>query len=184
MTEITKLPDPLERFILHWGEMGGFWGVNRSVAQIHAFLYVSERPQNAEDIAGALAMARSNVSNSLKELQAWGLIRRTPILGDRREHFEAETDVWEMATRIAAGRKAREIDPAVATLHACVAASAGDRRISPAALDRLEKLLEFTLALDRFYGQMTSLPRSTLMTLLRLGAGVAKLLPERRKAKV
>src|SRR5207253_3029790 len=111
MTEITKLPDLIERFVLHWGDMGAFWGVNRSVAQIHAYLYVSETPKTAEDIATTLGMARSNVSNSMTELQAWGLIRRIPILGDRRDHFEAETDVWEIASRITAGRKAREIDP-------------------------------------------------------------------------
>ncbi|MDP2763955.1 MAG: MarR family transcriptional regulator, partial [Brevundimonas sp.] len=91
MTEITKLPAALERFVLHWGEMGGFWGVNRSVAQIHALLMTADRPMTAEDIAGALEIARSNVSNSLKELQNWNLIRRVPVRGDRRDHYEAET---------------------------------------------------------------------------------------------
>ena len=183
MTEIMKLPDAIERFILHWGEMGGFWGVNRSVAQIHALLYVSTRPQTAEDIAASLSMARSNVSNSLKELLAWGLIRRTPILGDRRDHFEAETNVWEIATKITAGRKAREIDPAIVTLRACVEEGVDDPRMDPVAVQRLKDLLEFTLAVDRFYRQITSLPRATLMTLMRLGAGVAKLLPNRGKDK-
>src|SRR5688500_15612611 len=101
MTEITdksgKLPETVERFILHWGDMGGQWGVNRSVSQIHALLYLSERPLTAEDIADALGIARSNVSNSIRELMAWDLIRRVPIKGDRRDHFEAETDLWEMA---------------------------------------------------------------------------------------
>ena len=102
--------------MLHWGEMGGQWGVNRSVAQIQALLYLSERPLTAEEIAETLVMARSNVSNSLKELLGWRLIRRVPALGDRRDHYEAETDLWEMVTRIAQGRKEREIDPAAAAL--------------------------------------------------------------------
>ena len=115
MTEITKtsdrLPPAIERFILKWGDMGSAWGVNRSVSQIHALLYLAGRPLTAEDISDALGIARSNVSNSLKELMTWGLIRRVPIRGDRRDHFEAEGDIWELVTRIAIGRKAREIDP-------------------------------------------------------------------------
>ena len=105
MTEITakkKLPAVVERFILHWGDMGDEWGVNRSVSQIHGLLYLAEAPMTAEDIADTLGMARSNVSNSIKELLSWGLIRRVPILGDRRDHFEAETDIWEVAAKIAA----------------------------------------------------------------------------------
>src|SRR5216684_6052326 len=137
MTEITektaKLPDPVERFVLHWGDMGGQWGVNRSVSQIHALLYLSERPLTAEDIAASLGLARSNVPNSVKELFAWNLIRRVPIKGDRREHFEAETDLWEIATRIAAVRKERELDPAVAALKACVADAERDPAVHPVA---------------------------------------------------
>src|SRR3954454_22599989 len=111
MTEINDnaapLPMPITRFVLHWGDMGGQWGVSRSVAQIHALLYLSERPLTAEDIAETLGMARSNVSNSLKELAGWKLIRRVPLFGERRDHFEAEIDLWEMVTRIAQGRRER-----------------------------------------------------------------------------
>ena len=125
MTEITDnrkpLPIAIERFVLHWGEMGGQWGVNRSVSQIHALLFLSERPMTAEEIADTLGLARSNVSNSIKELLGWNLIRRVPIRGERRDHFEAETDIWEVFLRIAAGRKEREIDPALAVLKACTA---------------------------------------------------------------
>src|SRR5690242_4093323 len=124
MTEITDrpkiLPAPVERFVLHWGDMGSEWGVNRSVSQIHALLYLSERPLTADEIAERLELARSNVSTSIKELLAWNLIRRVPVRGDRRDHFEAETDLWEIVTRIAAGRKERELDPAVAALQACM----------------------------------------------------------------
>ena len=111
MTETTarkKLPAVVERFILHWGDMGDEWGVNRSVSQIHGLLYLAEEPMTAEDIADTLGMARSNVSNSIKELLSWGLIRRVPILGDRRDHFEAETDIWEVAAKsLPAARRAR-----------------------------------------------------------------------------
>src|ERR1700733_5387390 len=120
MTEITvkkaKLPAAVEAFILQWGDLGGQWGVNRSVSQIQALLYLSERPLTAEDIAETLGMARSNVSNSIKELTTWKLIRRVPILGDRRDYYEAEADLWQILARIAQGRKEREIDPAVAAL--------------------------------------------------------------------
>ena len=178
MTEITdesKLAPAVERFILHWGDMGGQWGVNRSVAQIHALLYLSERPLTAEDIADTLGMARSNVSNSLKELIGWKLVRRVPLLGDRRDHFEAETDLWEMVTRIAQGRKEREIDPAAAALRACLAEAEGDERVSPAARKRLAEMDEFVRTLNRWYDQMLGVPAPKIMALIRMGAKVASL---------
>src|SRR6202158_1151276 len=122
MTEITvrsqKLPPAVEQFVLRWGDMGGQWGVNRSVAQIQALLYLSDRSMTAEKIAETLGMARSNVSNSIRELLSWKLIRRVPVLGDRRDHYEAETDIWEVAARIAAGRKERESGPGGAAVRA------------------------------------------------------------------
>jgi len=181
MTEISdrtgQLPAPLERFILHWGDMGGQWGVNRSVSQIHALLYLSEQPVTADDIAAALGLARSNVSNSLKELLAWNLIRRVPIRGDRREHFEAETDLWEIATRIAAVRKEREIDPAIATLRACVADAEGDPTVHAVATKRLKDMLAFVDMVDRWYAQMFTVPKSKLAALIRLGTRIVGLLP-------
>lgn len=117
MTEIKEenaLSPAIERFILHWGDMGATWGVNRSVAQIHALLLVSDRPMHAEEIAETLHLARSNVSTSLKDLTTWDLVRRTPIRGERRDHFEAVGEVWDMVARIVEMRKAREIDPAKA----------------------------------------------------------------------
>ena len=149
--------------------MGGKWGVNRSVSQIHALLYLSERPLTAEDIAAMLGLARSNVSNSIKELLTWNLIRRVPIKGDRREHFEAETDIWEMFTRIAAGRKEREIDPAVAALRACVAEAQGDPAVDPVATERLKAMLDFVETMDRWYGQMLTVPKQQIAKLIRLG---------------
>jgi DNA-binding transcriptional regulator GbsR (MarR family) len=181
MTEITDikktLPAAVERFVLHWGDMGGKWGVNRSVSQIHALLYLSARPLTAEEIADALELARSNVSSSIKELLAWDLIRRVPIKGDRREHFEAETDVWEIFSRIAAGRKEREFDPAVATLKACVAEAEDDRTVHPVARQRLDAMLDFVETMDRWYAQMLTVPKQKIAALIRLGTKVIGLLP-------
>jgi DNA-binding transcriptional regulator GbsR (MarR family) len=180
MTEINgkkKLPAAVERFILHWGDMGDEWGVNRSVSQIHGLLYLAEEPMTAEDIAEALDMARSNVSNSIKELLSWNLIRRVPILGDRRDHFEAETDIWEVAAKIAAGRKQREIDPAVEALRACVSDAADDPTISAVASKRLKEMLAFTELVDRWYTQMLTVPRPKLIALIRLGEKIVSILP-------
>jgi DNA-binding transcriptional regulator GbsR (MarR family) len=181
MTETSDmqrlLPTPLETFVLQWGDLGGQWGVNRSVSQIHALLYLSERPLTAEEIAEQLTMARSNVSNSLKELQAWNLIRRVPVRNDRRDHYEAETDVWEIAARIAAGRKLREIDPALAALKTCAAEAENDPRVHPVARERLKAMLEFTGAVDVWYGQMLSLSKGKRDAILRLGAKIASFLP-------
>jgi DNA-binding transcriptional regulator GbsR (MarR family) len=187
MTEISKtmdaphkLPPALERFVLHWGDMGSQWGVNRTVAQIHALLYVSETPLTAEEIAAALGVARSNVSNSIRELLAWNLIRRVPVKGDRRDHFEAESDIWELVSRIAAGRKAREIDPALAALRACVAEAGQDRSVPPVAAKRLKEMLEFTETVDSWYTQMLTIPKPQLAALMRLGARIVRFLPGRR----
>jgi DNA-binding transcriptional regulator GbsR (MarR family) len=185
MTEITvttDLPAAVQRFILHWGDLGGQWGVNRSIAQIHALLFLSEKPLTAEEIADMLTLARSNVSNSIKQLQAWGLIRRVPVLGDRRDFFEAETDVWAMAAKIAAVRKEREIDPALAALESCVALAAEDKAVSPEARRRLEEMRAFTETMSNWYEQVTNIPRPKLMGLIRMGSRIINFLPT-RKAK-
>jgi DNA-binding transcriptional regulator GbsR (MarR family) len=173
----VKLTPVIERYVLHWGEMGTRWGVNRSVAQIHALLYVSEHPRTAEDIADLLGIARSNVSTSIKELLAWNLIRRVPIKGDRRDHFEAEADVWEMFKRISAGRKERELDPAITALRACVAEAQGDPSVDALANARLKALLDFVETLDRWYAQMLGVPKQKLSALIRLGTRIVGLLP-------
>ena len=189
MTEITnnssQLSPAVERFILHWGDLGGQWGVNRSVAQIHALLYLSERPLTAEDIAETLSLARSNVSNSIKELMAWRLIHRVPVRGDRRDHFEAETDIWEMVTRIAQGRKEREIDPAAEALRACMAEAERDDQISPVAIKRLEEMLDFVETINRWYEQMLGVPKPALIALIKMGSKVTSLLSPgaRRRSK-
>jgi DNA-binding transcriptional regulator GbsR (MarR family) len=173
----VPLAPAIERFVLHWGDMGGQWGVNRSISQIHALLYLSERPLMAEEIAETLGLARSNVSNSLKELLSWNLIRRVPVRGDRREHFEAETDVWEMFIRIAAGRKEREINPAIAALKFCLSAADGDSKVHPVARKRLKDMLDFVATLETWHAQMLTVPKSKLAALIRLGARIVNLLP-------
>lgn len=164
------------QFILYWGNMGSQWGVNRSVAQIQALLFLSASPLNAEQISERLGIARSNVSNSLKELVAWKLIRRVPISGDRREHFEAECDVWEIATRVAQGRKAREIDPAMRVLSDCIAAAETEETPDPTALARMKEMQEFLKVVDTWYDQMVGVPKSKLKMLMKMGNKVISLL--------
>ena len=179
MTERTvrsqKLPPAVEQFVLRWGDMGGQWGVNRSVAQIQALLFLSDRPLTAEDIAETLGMARSNVSNSIRELLSWKLIRRVPVLGDRRDHYEAEADLWQIMTHIARGRKEREIDPAVAALRHVLERADDDPQISATARTRLKEMQSFLGTLDTWFSQMVTVPPATLMALMKLGTRVVNL---------
>src|SRR6185369_7044952 len=161
---------------LRWGDLGSQWGVNRSVAQIQALLYLSDRPMTAEDIADALGLARSNVSNSIRELINWKLIRRVPVLGDRRDHYEAEADIWQILSRVAQGRKEREIDPAVAAINQVLAVAEGDPRVSKVARARLAEMQSFMTVMDTWFAQMLTVPPSTLMKLIKLGSKVVPLL--------
>ena len=178
MTEIVENTDStaVTQFILYWGDMGNQWGVNRSVAQIHALLYLSTRPLNAEDISGALGIARSNVSNSLKELVGWRLIRRVPVPGERREHYEAETDVWEMVLRIAQGRKEREIDPAAEALRLCVDKAETETALDPRVLERMRAMQDFLTTSETWYRDILTVPRGQLLMLMKMGSRVVSLL--------
>lgn len=171
------------KFVLHWGDLGGQWGVNRSVAQIHALLFISDNPLTAEEIAEKLSMARSNVSNSLRELLAWKLIHRVPIMGDRRDHYAAEADIWEMATRIAQGRKEREIDPAEAALMSCHAEAKADPEVSEAARAKLAGMLDFVTTMSRWHDEMLKVPKPALMALIKMGSGITRLINWGSKAK-
>ncbi|HEV6966399.1 GbsR/MarR family transcriptional regulator [Roseateles sp.] len=168
-----ELTDIARRFIVHWGEMGSNWGVNRSVAQIHALLFVHGRPLHAEDIAETLALARSNVSNSLKELLNWRLIRVTHLLGDRRDYYETSGDVWELFRTIVRQRKEREFDPTVALLRELSADPALDRE-PPDLQDRLRSTLDFMQTLGSWTDEMLRLSPATLEKILRLGAQVQR----------
>jgi DNA-binding transcriptional regulator GbsR (MarR family) len=159
----------VKKFVLHWGELGQAWGVNRTVAQIHALLFVSARPLNAEEIAEALDVARSNVSTSLKELQGWGIVKRVHVLGDRRDHFESLQDVWEMFRIVVEQRKKRECDPTLAVLRECTAAAAKAGPSEQQTRRRLGRLLEFFETMNSAYEQARKLPTSTLLSLLKTG---------------
>lgn len=178
MTEFTvnsaRLPAAIERFVVAWGEMGEVWGVNRSVSQIHALLYVSDRPLTAEEIAERLKLARSNVSTSLRELLNWSLVRRVAALGDRRDFYEAEADIFEMVRRIAAGRKAREIDPAIVALRQCLSAAEGDTGVSDEAQRRLRSMLTLTDDVARGFDEVMQLPTPVLHRLIKMGGAVAR----------
>lgn len=160
-----------ERFVLHWGEMAARWGVNRTVAQIHALLYLSERPLNAEDIAARLQVARSNVSTSLRELQNWDLVKVVHLMGDRRDHYETQQDPWDLLRVIVRERKEREFDPTMAFLQDCVDSPAFARE-EPGAQKRLRETLALMEMLSNWAEQMLSMNNGMLRRLARLGAKV------------
>src|SRR6476660_642255 len=134
---MSKLIPVQQKFVLHWGEMGTRWGINRTVAQIHALLYLSTKPLNAEEIAETLGVARSNVSTSLKELQGWGIVKLSHVMGDKRDHFESMKDVWEMFRLVLDERKRREIDPTLAMLRACIGDAQKERGTEQYTVERL-----------------------------------------------
>ena len=169
-----RLTPIMERYVLHWGEMGARWGVNRSVAQIHALLYLAPKPLTAEEIADTLTLARSNVSTSLRELQSWGLVNLSHLMGDRRDHFAARGDLWELLLVIVEERKRREIDPTLTMLRQCVLEADDDKETDPEIKARIARMLEFLETLVGWYAQMRRLPKTTLVALMKMGAKVAR----------
>jgi DNA-binding transcriptional regulator GbsR (MarR family) len=159
---MEKLTATSEKFVLHWGELGTRWGLNRTVAQIHALLYLSQRPLNAEQIVELLSVARSNVSNSLRELQGWGIVRVVHVLGDRRDHFESLKDVWEMFQIILDERKRREIDPTLAILRQCAAEPPTTSPAENYAQKRIKEMLGFFEETSSLYDEFRRLPVSAL----------------------
>lgn len=164
-----------QKFILHWGEMGTRWGINRTVAQIHALLFISPRPLNAEEIADTLSVARSNVSNSLRELQGWGIVKLTHVMGDKRDHFESMKEVWEMFRVVLDERKKREIDPTLALLKECIAEAEKDEATDVYTEQRLRDLHGFFDVTTSWYGQIRLWPTSALTKFIKLGDKVRKL---------
>ena len=173
---MTKLSPVQQKFILHWGEMGTRWGINRTVAQIHALLFLSPKPLNAEEISDALAVARSNVSNSLKELQGWGIVKMVHVLGDKRDHFESMKEVWEMFRVVLDERKKREIDPTLAMLRSCVAEAEKDKATDKYTEQKLRELEEFFETSTAWYGQIRQWPTSALTRFVKMGDKIRKLL--------
>ena len=169
-----KLSPVQQKFVLHWGEMGTRWGINRTVAQIHALLYIAPRPLNAEEIAEILNVARSNVSNSLKELQGWRIVKLVHVMGDKRDHFESLKDVWEMFRIVLDERKRREIDPTITILEECIAEAAKDKEADPGTEERLRELQRFFEATTSWYNQVSRLPAAALIKFLKAGDKVLK----------
>ena len=173
---MTKLSPIQQKFILHWGEMGTRWGINRTVAQIHALLYLSPKPLNAEEIAETLAVARSNVSTSLKELQGWRIVKLVHVLGDKRDHFESMKEVWEMFRVVLDERKRREIDPTLAVLHECIAEAEKDKATDEYTEERLEALRDFFETTTAWYDQIREWPMIAVTRFVKLGDKARKLL--------
>ena len=176
MSRLLDIPE-VRSFILHWGEMGTEWCVNRSVAQMHALLYLSDGPLHAEEICEALGLARSNVSSGLKELQAYSIVRRVHVEGDRRDHFVAESDLWEMLMRIAAERKKRELDPTIQFLGELAESLDGRNDVPLHVRERIERMHSFIDTLTGWYADVRGLPKPTLVRLMKLGRGIARFLP-------
>ena len=173
---MTPLNPVQQKFILHWGEMGTRWGINRTVAQMHALLFISPKPLTAEDIAAALGVARSNVSTSLRELQGWGIVKLVHVMGDKRDHFESMKEVWEMFRVVLDERKKRELDPTLAMLDECLAEAKKQVAADPYTEQRLRDLRAFFDTTIGWYGQIRQWPMSAVAKFVRLGDKARKLL--------
>ena len=173
---MPQLSSVQQKFILHWGEMGTRWGINRTVAQIHALVYMSPKPLPAEEIADTLVVARSNVSNSLKELQGWGIVKRIHVLGDSRDHFECMKDVWEMFRVVLDERKKREIDPTMRMLKECIVEAEKDKATDEFTEQRLRDLHNFFETTTAWYVQVRQWPTSALVRFVKQGDKVLKVL--------
>lgn len=179
---MKDLPAFVQRFILHWGEMGTRWGINRSLAQMHALLMVSAEPLTAEQIADTLGIARSNVSTGLKELQGWGIVRKVHLPGDRRDHYASRDDVWEMFRQIAVERKRREVDPTLSVLRECVAQAGSEARHAHPRRRIAELLGLFDLAVV-WFEEVSRMPTPTLVKLFKLGGRLSRTLDRVRAEK-
>src|SRR5436305_15254605 len=168
----TTLTPVAQKFILHWGEMGTRWGINRTVAQVHALLYLSPKPVPADEIADTLAVARSNVSTSLRELQGWRIVRVVHVLGDRRDHFESIKDVWEIFRIVSEERKRREIDPTLNVLAECVREVKSNPQSDAYTRERLESMLEFLTAMTGLVEEIIRMARGVVKGVGKFGGMV------------
>ena len=173
---MRKLSSVQQKFILHWGEMGTRWGINRTVAQVHALLFMSPKPINADDLVATLAVARSNISTSLKELQSWGIVKMVHVLGDKRDHFESMKDVWEMFRIVLDERKKREIDPTMRMLQECIVEAEKDQATDEYTEQRLRDLHDFFATTTAWYMQVRQWPTAAMVKFVKLGDKVLKIL--------
>jgi DNA-binding transcriptional regulator GbsR (MarR family) len=178
-----QLTEAMQQFILHWGEMGTRWGVNRTVAQVHALLYLSPDPLTAEDIADTLSVARSNVSTSLKELQNWNLVQIDSRIGDRRDYFRTSADVWTLFLTVVEQRVEREIIPTLTMLRRCASEAQAERPAQPAVTARIHAMHAFMDELYGWYSQIKQLPPSSLRSLISIGTGITRILPRAKKGR-
>ena len=169
-----KLTPAVEKYVLHWGEMGTRWGTNRTVAQIQALLYLSPRPLRADEIVDLLSVARSNVSTSIRELQSYGLVKMTHVLGDRRDYFESLHDVWELFRVIIEQRKQRELNPTLSMLRKCAAEVDQEQQTDAVTKQRIRNMLQFVETTSEWYERIQAVPTSTLQKLMKLGAGITR----------
>jgi DNA-binding transcriptional regulator GbsR (MarR family) len=178
MTDQTKsvLTPVAQKFILHWGEMGTRWGINRTVAQVHALLFLSPHPLPADEISTTLSVARSNVSTSLRELQGWRIVRVVHVLGDRRDHFESIKDVWEIFRIVSEERKRREIDPTLRVIAECVQELKENPQGDAHTRERLETMLEFLTTMTGLFEEVIRMPAGALKGVVKLRGKVITLL--------
>lgn len=170
-----QMSPAVEKYVLHWGEMGTRWGTNRTVAQIQALLYLSPEPLHADEIVELLSVARSNVSTSIRELQSYGLVRMTHALGDRRDYFESLHDVWELFRVIIEQRKQRELNPTLTMLKGCAAEVEAEAQTDPVTKERIKNMLDFVESTSNWYEQISDIPSTTLTKLMALGTKITKL---------
>jgi DNA-binding transcriptional regulator GbsR (MarR family) len=176
MPDMTKLNAVQQKFVLHWGEMGARWGINRTVAQIHALLFISPKPLTAEEITDTLAVARSNVSNSLRELQGWGIVKLVHTMGDKRDHFESLKDPWELFRVVLDERKKREIDPTMRLLRECIDEAEAGRNSDKYTEEQLRTLHDFFQTTTAWYNQVRNWPTAAVVKFVKLGDKVLKAL--------
>lgn len=170
-----QLSPAVEKYVLHWGEMGTRWGTNRTVAQIHALLYLSPEPLRADQIVDVLSVARSNVSTSIRELQSYGMVRMTHVLGDRRDYFESLHDVWELFRVIIDQRKQRELNPTLSMLRTAAEEVDAEDDTHPVTKERIHNMLDFVETTSGWYEQIQDVPTKTLRKLMKLGKRITKL---------
>jgi len=176
------LPPLTQRFVMHFGEMGSRWGINRTVGQIYALLYVSSKPLNADEVGEALGFSRSNVSMGLKELQSWNLVRLIHQPNDRREYFQAPEDVWAIFRTLAAERRKREIDPTLSMLRdALMEQPSNSADIH--AQERMRQMHGFIELMTDWLDDVQKMDSATLTSLMQMGSTVQKLVGIKDRVK-
>jgi len=175
-----NLSPAVEKYVLHWGEMGTRWGTNRTVAQIQALLYLSPRPLRADEIVDLLSVARSNVSTSIRELQSYGIVKMTHMLGDRRDYFESLSDVWELFRVILEQRKQRELNPTLSMLREVAVEVQQEKQTDDVTKERISNMLEFVDSTSSWYDKIQAVPTPTLQKLMKLGTGITNALKKKK----